>query len=128
MPWVWRLVSSPAAGAKVVSVRGGFTPFQSTVFSLMGICISHNATAARRYHFRTVRPSTGETRGFFTIIVPPGNTIVLENESDTIISDIGAEGDERLEVIAIDGGEPTLSIGLKLWGIWDYETGYEMFG
>lgn len=122
MPWLWRQVSNPSAESVVAEIYGEL----SCIFSLFGFLISHNATSAKRYRFELFRAGTNETRSMFTVTVPANSTVYVESD-EPLIFGIGAfAGEEHLKVVAIDGGEPTLTIGLKVRGQWLLVT--DMYG
>ena len=110
--WVWRIVTNPVAG----SVIGTMTGRSNTVFSLMGIYVSHSNTAPVTVVVRTRHETSGETRNFFMVIVPAQSTFVFNSPDDPVIPDIGAGADEVLEIVTETGGAYTLSIGLNIRG------------
>jgi hypothetical protein len=124
MPWLWREVSSPAANEVVVDIKGART--QDRVFNVYGLYICHNATSAKRYAVKTFREGTNETAHFFTVLVPAGSLPFVLDSGEPLVAGVGAfTGDywEHFRIVAVDGGEPTLSIGVRIKGRWYAETG-----
>jgi hypothetical protein len=128
MPWLWRGASNPAANDILVDVRGVL----DKVFNVHGIYIAHNATSLKRYRVETFREGTNETRQMFIVVIPANSPpFVMISENDPIIGAIGAFTGgyyEHFRIRAVDGGEPTVSIGLLLRGSWSFESGYDMYG
>jgi hypothetical protein len=118
--WYWRVITNPSSG----DVVGSFEGDTGTVFSLMGICISHNYTSAVQVLVRTKHYTSGEIREFMRILVPANSTFVLNSPEDTLISDIGAGAHEYLEIVAVTGGTYTLTIGLNIRGSFLGGTGW----
>jgi hypothetical protein len=118
--WYWRVITNPSSGGVVGSFEGD----TGTVFSLMGICISHNYTSAVQVLVRTKHYTSGEIREFMRILVPANSTFVLNSPEDTLISDIGAGAHEYLEIVAVTGGTYTLTIGLNIRGSFLGGTGW----
>ena len=124
MPWLWRQVSNPSAGDVVVELYGTV----DRVFALFGFLISHNAASAKRYRFDLFRTGTNETRSIFTVTVPASSTVYVESD-EPLIFGIGAfvSGyEEHLKIVAVDGGEPSLTVGIKVRGDWYLVT--DMYG
>ncbi|MEM4497792.1 MAG: hypothetical protein QW692_03080 [Nitrososphaerota archaeon] len=124
MPWLWRQVSNPSAESVAAEIYGK----SGWIFGLFGFLISHNATSAKRYRFELFRTGTNETRSMFTVTVPANSTVYVESD-EPLIFGIGAfvgGYKEHLKVVAVDGGEPTLTIGLKVRGKWFLVT--DMYG
>jgi hypothetical protein len=132
MPWLWRSASNPAANTILVDVRGVISQYLNKVFNVHGIYIAHNATSSRRYSVETFREGTNETRQMFIVVIPANSPpFVMISENDPIIGAIGAFTGgtyEHFRIRTVDGGEPTVSIGLLLRGSWSFESGYEMYG
>jgi hypothetical protein len=129
MPWHWFNVSNPAANSVIVWLEGvpnvgGTTDY---VFSVHGLFINHTHTSTRRYAVRTVlmRPDrsgyheVGPTYMIFAI--GPGQPLFLFSFEEPLIVTIGkgayAPYPERLEIIAVDGAEPNVCIGVYVKGI-----------
>ena len=111
--WVWVVVTNPAAGSEVM--RGTADP--SNVFSVIGICVSHNFTSPVTVRVQVIADATGEVAHYFDLVVPASSTFVLYSPDDTIISEIGREYFETLQVLAMTGGSYTLSVGLCIRGV-----------
>ena len=128
MPWLWRTVSNPAANDILVDVMAKVAI--GRVFNIHGIYVAHNATSAKRYHIETFREGTNETRSFFIITVPANSLpFVMVSEYDPIIPAVGAFTEEYYEhfrIRAVDGGEPTVSVGILIRGNWILVT--DMYG
>jgi hypothetical protein len=129
MPWLWRSVSNPSANQVLVDVVGA-APYTTDVFNVHGIYIAHNATSLKRYNVETFKEGTNETRYMFTVTVPANSLpFIMVSESDPIIGAIGAfASNEHFRIRAVDGNEPTVSIGLLLRGSWSFASGYDMYG
>ena len=129
MTWLWRNVGSPSAGDVIADLKGRSTSGDRRGFSLYGFFISHDATATKRYRIETYNEGSDETRGFITVALPPEKPYIKVESDEPLIIGIGqwTRGYyEHLRVVAIDGGEPNVCIGLKVKGKWHMEI--EMFG
>lgn len=120
MPWLWRQVENPSSNSVVVEITGSST--RGEVFVLYGFMISHNATSAKKYRFELFNTGTNETRVLFTVVVPANSTVCIDSDEPLTFSIGDFSPDERLKIRAIDGGEPVLSIGIKIRGKWRLET------
>ena len=129
MPWLFRTVSNPAANSVVVDVKAR-VPDWNKIFNVHGIYIAHNATAMKRYRVETYLESSGETNAIFIITVPANSLpFLFISEYDPIVGAVGAfAGTEHFRIRAIDGGEPSLTVGILVRGRWMFESGYEMRG
>jgi len=123
MPWLWRKVSNPDAGDIVVDIKAS-DEYELT-FNLYGIYISHTATSAKKYDVVTFKEGPNETCHFFTIVIPADGPPFVIDSDEPLIQSIGAFTGyywEHLRIITVDGGEPTLSIGVKIKGRWELVT------
>jgi hypothetical protein len=124
MPWIWREVNNPSANSVVVDLKGMREGYDM-VFNVYGLYICHNATSAKKYAVRTLREGTNETAHFFTILVPANSQPFVLDSDEPLVAGVGAFTGyywEHFMIVAIDGGEPTLSIGVKIKGRWYDET------
>jgi len=102
----------------VVDIKGKRT--EDRVFNVYGIYIAHTSTTAKKYAVKTFREGTNETAHFFTIAVPASSTFIIDSD-EPLVAGIGAfTGDywEHFQIVAVDGGEPKLSIGVRIKGRW----------
>jgi len=131
VPWLFRTVSNPAANSIVVDVKAN-VPTWNKIFNVHGIYIAHNATAAKRYQVETFREGTNETNPIFVITVPANSLpFLFISEYDPIVGAVGAFTGgyaEHFRIRAVDGGEPSLTVGILMRGGWVFESGYGMRG
>lgn len=120
MPWLWRKVENPQSNSVIVEIIGSST--RGEVFVLYGFMISHNATSAKSYSFELFNTGTNETCELFNVVVPANSTVCIDSDEPLTFSIGDVSPDERLKIKAIDGGEPVLSIGIKVRGKWRLET------
>jgi len=116
MPWIWREVSNPSANTVVVDIKG--SRGENRAFNIHGIYIAHTSTTAKKYAVRTLLESSGEVAHFFTIVVPANSTFIIDSD-EPLVAGIGVfAGWEHFQIVAVDGGEPKLSIGVRIKGRW----------
>jgi len=133
MPWLWRIVGSPAANDIIAELRGVWSSggvIHGMIFSLYGFFICHDDTARHSYVIETYREGTDETRTFIRVTLPPERPFIkLVSPDEPLIVGIGQwTGSywEHLRVRSIEGGEPHVTVGLLVRGRYDQVT--DMFG
>jgi len=116
--WIWRVVTNPVAGDYAVRAFGA--PY--AVFSVFGIFVSHNNTAPVTVRVQVTHSETGTVAHYFDVVVPASSTFVLYSPDDALITEIGREYDEVLNVLVMTGGTYTISTGICIrgmpWSVW----------